>query len=416
MPTRNDMGSSRGLSILSAQKSTPDYHLPPPEVVRHDKRIRVWCKLDQSHALTRRYYTIFFRSTMFAASPSELVLGQFWATMVNTILGDELAAARRAGLRWKLEVSGPGITLNVHGVDDKIDRLVKDILLNIVNFKFSRTQFLACKDDSLADIRKTIAADPGERAILDWMPHVYITGLASLEKSTQILEAVSLDRMRAFSKSIFDTVFVEFIAIGDLSRTNVLRTAKSIEEHLGHWEPLSVSQWPVIRTFDLSPENTEYVWKTQSGHLDSSLNAVLCYFYVNPLSALQYRAAAMLLENIIRAPFSVHTRTKPQPGFVARSVWDEHDRGRQYLLVQSSDDVDYIEEQIETFLTAFERDIRAMSRSQFEDYRTGLIDELMARPFHPHDFITGIVPPIIHQTSDFDRCMYPLFRHQGDRY
>lgn len=117
-----------------------------PRIVYSNGLTRLWYKEDNKFLLPKAAIRLELRNPLVYFSPVNVNMTAIFVDLLLDSLTEYLYPAEMADLRYRIIATSYGLNVNVHGFNDKIDRLLKTIFERMVNFTVDPERFKILKE------------------------------------------------------------------------------------------------------------------------------------------------------------------------------------------------------------------------------------------------------------------------------
>lgn len=266
-----------------------------------------------------------------------------------------------------------GLVLSASGYSQRLPELLHKALEIYATYTPTEDQLKQAKfwyEDRLEEAEKGKAFEQAIQpvSLLSELPYT------EREERRKLLWSISLQELADYRNNILTTSTPEMLVTGNLSPNSVSAMAQRIKQQLNnqgaHRQPgqyILVNQ-PIKANIQKAGTGT-----------DNALATV----YI-PVGYSEYRAQAnsALLAKILRPWFFYQLRTEEQLGYAVFAFQTSVGRqwGLGFLLQSSHQKPSYLLSRYEAFYVQAEKRLRAMSKADFAQYQTALINELQQKP------------------------------------
>ncbi|CNE85834.1 protease III [Yersinia nurmii] len=271
--------------------------------------------------------------------------------------------------------TGPsnGLYVNANGFTQRLPQLLTSLVTGYSSFTPTEDQLTQAK----SWYREQLAiADKGKAFELAIQPIKMLSRVPYTERSerSQLLDTITVQEVIAYRDRLLKESAVEILAIGNMAPKQVSELAETLKKQLGC---IGTNWWV---------GEDVIVDKTQLANLQrvgSSTDAALAAVYIptgyNEIKSMAY---SNLLGQIIQPWFYDRLRTEEQLGYAVFAF--PMSVGRQwgigFLLQSNSKQPKYLYQRYLAFYPQAEKRLRDMKPADFEQYKQGLINQLLQRP------------------------------------
>lgn len=373
LPARNEFIPSK----LEVEKKTVSEPSKMPNLIRREDNIRIWFKKDDQFWVPKANVNVLLRSPMCGLTPRSLVTASIFAELVEDSLAEYSYDAEIAGLAYRFYASASGLTVHVHGYNDKLPVLLEKVLVSVRDLEIKEDRFKIIKERLTRGYRNSEFVAPYQQigqytrwlgSERGWVTEQYLNELAGIQAND----------VRAFKPLLLGQMHIETLVDGNVYQEDALHIGDLIEKTLKP-QPLPSSQWPVKRGL-VVPQGSNYMYPRPLKD-PSNVNHCISYvLYVGDKKDLDRCAQLLLFAQMTHEPAFNQLRTQEQLGYVVFSGPVTHVTNvGYYVLIQSERSPDYLESRIENFLFRFKQDLADMSETDFEAHRNSVINERLEK-------------------------------------
>ena len=342
-----------------------------PNLLINETGRQVWFYPESDFQLPKGQVFVRLQSQEIQQSARNRVIAQLYARAVNEALNADSYPAYLAGLNYNLSASSYGIDINIGGYHDKLPRLLDNMLVEMTSIKITPEKLEQYKASLTRSYENRLKEKPFQRTITElkrWLFQPSFSETAMIEQITGVTERDINEFTAMLSEQLSSTTYIH----GHISRDNALTIANRLNK-----------AFPAVNDFPQLPDVVQApVGKYQKNlKLDHPDSAITLYYQGHDTSD-QHRAEVALLAQILSAPYYQRIRTEKQLGYIVFATpLPQQTVPAIALIVQSpTASPQQIIDQSQAFLASFAGDLAAMTESEFNQYRDGLITLLLERP------------------------------------
>ena len=362
---------------LSVEKREIEEPTKTPRLIRNDPGVRLWWKKDDRFWVPKATFKALLRSPLVMVTPENCATANLYSWLVKDALDEYSYDAEIAGLEYNLVHSSLGLSIDVHGYNDKMPVLLEKLLRCMRDFEIKPDRFQIVKERLLRGHRNHEFMVPYQQ-----VPE-YTRWLGS--ERTWINEDllaevphITLEDVSSFYPRILNQTHIEALAHGNIHKEDALRMTNLVEATLKS-RTLPQIQWPARRNLIL-PEGSDHTYRRSLGDPANVNNCIEYYIQVDTIADGMLRAKVQLLAQLGDEKAFNQLRTKEQLGYVVFTGARTAATGIGYrIIVQSERSAAYLEERINAFLALFGQDIERMPAAEFESHRRSLIAKRLER-------------------------------------
>ncbi len=374
----------------------PDADNPVPQRVVDETGLRVWFKHDTQFNVPRATVRIAMRSPRASETPLDQVLNKLYLRMVEDQLTEYTYPALLAGLSYEISPSITGLVMDVGGYNDKLDRLLEQVLLALKTPDFDAKRFDIARTDLARQLQNVEQEDPYDRSLAE-VPRLLIVPYWSKEEQLEALPAANLEALKAFVPDFLNKLEIEVLAHGNLDRADAVEIGDRLKTRLFAESELVELDDPVVLA--LSPgENA--VRELRVPHTDSAV----AVYSQGRQRGYQERARVGLLAQVISSPFYQELRTNQQLGYLvfASPMPFLEVPGMAFVVQSPVAGPLQLEDRIATFVQQYREELMAMSDEELERHKSGLISRILEQSRTLSDETERLWTDIRFSHYDFD--------------
>ncbi|XP_048268577.1 insulin-degrading enzyme isoform X2 [Bombus affinis] len=375
-----------------------------PVIIEDTPLIRLWFKQDDEFLIPRANLFIDFVSPLAYMDPLSCNLTYIFVLLFRDALNEYAYAADIVGLKWELTNSKYGMTLGIVGYDDKLHVLLNKIIDKMINFKVDPKRFEIWKENYIRSLKNYKAEQPYQHAVY------YLAVLLSEQiwMKDELLNATShltVERVQNFIPQFLSKIHMECLMHGNITMSEAIETAKSIESKLSnavpHIVPLLSRQLILHREIKLE-DGCHFLFEVKTKFHSNSCTQV---YYQTGLQSTESNMLLELLAQILSEPCFTTLRTKEQLGYIVFSgVRRTNDAQGLRIIVQSDRHPKYVEQRINAFLNSMLQYIPSMTKEEFNAHKESLAIRRLEKPKQMTTLSAIFWSEIISQQYNFDRA------------
>ncbi|HSG89421.1 MAG TPA: insulinase family protein [Pseudomonadales bacterium] len=331
--------------------------------------LHVWHLPDTSFRVPRAQLRIDLRTARAAASPMDAVYARLYSRLVMDALNEYAYPARLAGLSFALGAEGDSLALSLGGFDDKLDELLARVATTARDLEIRDDRLALFREELIRDLRNSRKDRPYQqtmaelRRLLEW--HNY-----PLEALLEAAQAADRAGLEAWIDAALAHPELVALFVGNLDEQRARALARTLEQTLRGDAGAPLAAKPARRLVRLA-DGDVVQRQVQTDHADS---AFTLYVQGDDQSWAE-RARFGLLAQMLSTPYFNALRTERQLGYVVGAgPWIRLNTPGLYFLVQSPvASPAEVEAATWAFLESYRARLAAMSESEFEAARAGLL-------------------------------------------
>lgn len=389
---------------LDVDRSDAMRPLSHPRIVFTSAIMRLWFKKDDRFWVPKANLNILLRTKLVNATPLAALLTQLYTELVDDSLSEYSYNAELAGLRYSFGRSREGLEILISGYNDKMHVLLEKVLHAMRNLEIKQNRFDVIKERLLRELRNFDYREPYRQIATysHWVcrPHSWTT-----HELLDELPPITAETVRRFFPSLYQQVYIEILAHGNLNEEDALHFTDIIKATL---EPQSLPPSPekIIRNL-VFPSGVDYLYRRD---LRDSRNINSCVEYLIQIGDAQdhaLQANLLLFAQVVHEPLFNVLRTKEQLGYICsgRPVWNGTHAAYQ-IFVQGEKDCQYLEERINAFLVHFEKKAREMHEEEIDAHKAGATNKRLEILKNLGQETGRLWYHILNETLDFEISQY----------
>ncbi len=343
-----------------------------PDVIINDKGLKVWSLTDTSFGMPRGSIRVLISNEKITSSPEHYVTAQLYRALLSRSLNEYGYAAKIAGLQYGLSMNRRGLQITLSGYQDKQELLLKDILETIESFNPDKAAFQQEKSQLERKLKNKVFQPPFRQGLEQLARLTYMES-PSDEAMLNAISKVNFDDVKKLSEDFYQKIHVEMLVYGNHSQKEAKSLAQLVEKSL-------------LNEKNRADRYDEPFWLIGDRDLVLNLDiehddSMFISYYQIPQTDNHSRAQFALLGRLLANPFFNALRTEQQLGYVvfagARPV--EKHPGIVFVIQSPKLDPQGIEQRVNTFLTDQVDRLKQLSNKELEQYRQGLIGDLLKK-------------------------------------
>ncbi|MBI5451534.1 MAG: insulinase family protein [Gammaproteobacteria bacterium] len=335
--------------------------------------LEVWHQQDQEFGIPKADVFITIDNATRALTTRNTALLWAYLALVDDALDEYGYPANMAGLYYQVSQSLRGITIQLHGYNDKQARLLDTILDNMLKLKVEDTRLFTIKQRIIRDLIN-MGMDRPYIQSMNETSRLLNLNQPSREELIAAIKPLTRSDIKTFIKTLFGQARITLLAHGNLSPEQAIALGQHTQHRVSTIARVSADR--SVRNGILL-DNKTYVQNIPLQHDDSS---IVVYYQAHD-DDLDTQARFALLQQLLYSPFFNTLRTEQQLGYVVNSGGQSlYRRPGIRLVIQSSVAApDVLLRKIDAFLAENDNVMSAITDQEFEAYRQGLLSELLKR-------------------------------------
>ncbi|NIF29459.1 hypothetical protein F3J44_24210 [Pantoea sp. Tr-811] len=342
-----------------------------PQRVIETPGLRVWHAAEQRFDAPRASWRLSLR-TPAAGSAAEHVRLSLFTLWAQDRLQDALRDAHLAGLQGSVDIDDGGLMLRLDGLRQRQPLLLQTMLATLVDTEVDAATFdrvvgrareywqpqSPATPDAAMNGAVNLILSPG-----NWLP----------AESLDALGQVTLADFRQWRTHWLTQLHVDAMSTGNLEDAGAMAIGQMLEN--GLHPSITAEQVPFTKNRRIGADLP--LARTESTSRDSGLTLL----WPLPEEGLASQADALLLAQLIRAPFYQTLRTEQQTGYLifAQALPDWRRPALRLTLQSSAYRSDEIRKRMEAFLDAVEQRIAQLDDNALGKLRNAVVTNLNPR-------------------------------------
>lgn len=341
-----------------------------PKRIINTHRVAAWHMLDKRFTLPKGNLNILIRSPSASRDATRQAAAEIWVRMVRDELNAFTYPAQLAGLDYSLQAQWDGISLGIHGFDDKQGMLLDSITSRLANPQWDDVRFQRVKMDYIRDLENNQHTEP----------YRYLSQELSLSlrryrwSASERLAAANrlrLEEIKAYSRELMSATQIYLQAHGNYSEADTREFANIAADFLlGNSIP--DAQPEQIRRI---PEG-EFGLNFETEHAD----AALIWYLQARDPGHRARIVMGIAGQMLGAEFFHKLRTEKQLGYVVSAgAYPVREVSGLYFMVQSPvADTEKLQQEFRGFLSEWLD--TGLSEEKFMQHKQALRAKLLESP------------------------------------
>lgn len=365
------------LAVQKNIKATSE-QIPHPDVLFDNETAKIYFARDLRYLVPKINWIFHIKTPAIDVAKSDsIVLGDLYVKHINEALSDFSFPATLAGLEFSIERKNNGINVSIEGYSDKARRLAIEIIKTLKEAHVHEQKFKLYKSSLIRQYQNTDLENPLLQAYDIFKSIIYQKYTTDKNKLLAIRK-ITFDQFDQFSRSIFNSVYIEGMLYGNMTKPEAKELVQQIVSTLDSKPYLKNDQLKeavIVLPEDTGPYYLESKTKTQG-------NAVILSIESLPYT-FQSRAAQQILMQAMKDPFFAELRTKQQTGYIVDSQADEFELHlfNTFLVQSNSHEGRDLLARFELFIENFLQEIEnSISEQRFNKIKEALLITLRQAP------------------------------------
>ncbi len=291
-----------------------------PKKIIDSPSLIAWYLNDNKSDLPKAAITARFKLPTVMQSAEQYVQLRVLLRMIKDSLNEESYAAALAGLSYSLSTNSRGFDLELYGYNDTLDTLLKRVIKRIQKTVRNKKMLNQLIDTHFAVAREEMIRSQKNKAfnklysqVLGDVPPLLYRPFWSDEDITAALENVNKNDLVENTPSLFANAQATVLIYGNYREKDARKIAKTLTKVARKRK--KGSSIPPGQVLKLKDEPT-LVQRTQTEAEES----VVAMYYQGLSDSVEDRAAMLVLEQCLSAPFYNSLRTEQQLGYVVSTM------------------------------------------------------------------------------------------------
>ncbi|KAL5037149.1 hypothetical protein BDV3_006687 [Batrachochytrium dendrobatidis] len=349
-----------------------------PMIIMDSPILRIWHKQDDTFFVPKA--NIFFGITTPLAyqDAKSCVLTRLFTDLFKDELNEFSYYAEVAGLQYLFDNTAGGMTLSIHGYNDKMHILLDKIAGKLKEFVVDEQHFDRIKDQLAKSYRNFDSESPHTHAIYR-ITQITQQFMFSNEQKLAALEPLTSGDVQAFYPSLFQKIHIQQLAHGNITKQHAIDIGKILVDRLAPTElPESQRFWS-MPTYKI-PEGKLFIHTRNVPNAENLNSAIEYILQIGSITDQKVRIMLGLISQIGQEPAFDQLRTKEQLGYLVGTGMRKQTGMMSYrVVVQSERDPAYLEHRIEAFLAKFESILTDMQPEDFKKHRTAFTTKMLEK-------------------------------------
>ncbi|MDX7989194.1 pitrilysin, partial [Xenorhabdus sp. 12] len=300
---------------------------------------------------------------------------------LNDTLLNYLSELKLDQLRYQAEGGGVqvstgyanGLQIKVDGYTQHLPELLTAAIHQFTSFKPTQEEL----DQAKSRYREQLEAANNETAYeMAMQPVSRLSSVPYFEQKEQLkaLDSITVDDIVQYRQKMIQHSAIQALAFGNLTEQQSINIVQSAHKQLGNQ---GTAWWPGHHIVIDHHYAVDF-----KGTANSTDNALAETYIPTGYDRIHGYAYSNLLSNILSPWFFDQLRTKEQLGYytevLSQSVGQQWGLG--FLLQSNSKQPDYLHQRYQDFYQQADKKLRAMSDTEFEQYKTALLKEKQEPP------------------------------------
>lgn len=295
-----------------------------------------------------------------------------YLSLIQDHLATYVYSANLAGLAYSLGADSGEVIVGVRGYSDRQDVLLAKVMDAFVNLDIDPNRFASRKAQLIREWNNSLKNRPYVRNLAAISDALVVDAFRPEDLAEALKKVTREDVVRWRSKWLSD-VGVAALMYGNLDEKRALHLAKVLADALPASRPLAEPS--AARLVSLAEGG--FLHAEQSDHPD----AALVVYVQGQNQSMQERARFALLSQMLHNQYFDYLRTERQLGYVvaARNKTWVNTPGLVFIAQSPTVSATDILSATRTFMANYERQLKNMSYSIFEGYKTAIVARILEK-------------------------------------
>lgn len=329
-----------------------------------------WFLQDTEFKLPKAQLHLHLLSSRVNSNPREKLMALLYVRALNEGINEWKYPILMAGLNFSIAPTDYGIDIDIGGYADKLPQLLVELGRKLQHITINETTFAVIKNKLKRDLAN-IVWEHSYRQALRKAEVVLTPRVIDHSAYIDLIDAVTLNELRDYSKVVLAEIAYEGIAHGNLN-AKVLRTKLR--------EVLNSLQTKTLPTAVRSHERTIQLDKKYSyAFTSASNNHALIRMMTLGTRTPRRDALLRIIDTHISTPFYTELRSKQQLGYIVHAGlhYRKHVLGMRFIVQSSRFDPVAIRERIDNFLPMMSVQLAGLTTEKLADYRRSIVQKLL---------------------------------------
>lgn len=362
LPLKNRFILSQDPTLLPATEETDVIKKLPKKYTSHQAHY-----VRNSSFIPKTKITLDLLTKKYYSTPKNSILIKIYTRLLKDALAEALYPAYIVNYRFNLSERVEGLRMVVEGYPEKMDIFLSEILRASTDASFSEVRFLNIKQKILEEWQN-IDYSPAYRVAMYEFFQMTQNPFWHYKDYISVLENLTFQDFKKYRTTILNSFQLDFFAYGNVTKDSVKDLIKIIDKNLKFK--------PIKSTFLKSSLELEKGETITYQRQVTDVNSAVVIAYPAPTRNLATKVKMDFLEIMIADDFYNFIRTQEQLGYL---VWSNYspllDRNSFLFVVQSPFATPMkLKQKIEEFLVNFQKDVNELSKTDFEDLKSALLE------------------------------------------
>lgn len=370
----------------------------PSDITTYLDYGHVWYQLERSFRTPRYIMSLIMHSPYVYQSAEDQFKFLVYCRYLDDVIQPQYSLQAHAGYWLTISCGFDYLEIKFDGFSDNLQQVIVNITTSIKDLTYDEDRFVLVRDLFIEALNETQSDPLYVKAPL----RVQNLLLSYNYNTTELLETGASLTYSDWSDflSQMNSFYLDTIIIGNLKQTNANTLATEIIDKLD-LNRISEDSLLVNEVSNLAGRSV--VFREFSSSNSTAENLTLNYYFTGPMTA-ELTAKLTVLEAFISGPARTYLQDDWELGnYTSAEILSVGNYSGIAITVQSGTyDPSDLDKEIESFLTSFETYFTAMSKSNFELYRSQIALDASLNPQTLGDKAEGYAAKVRDRSYDFN--------------
>jgi insulysin len=339
-----------------------------PHLVRDDELAKVWFKYDHRFKQPKIAVTFRIETPKVYRSPRNLELAKLYEALMQEGLNELVYPIQMAGLSYGLSIQKKGVLLSIGGYSERIGDLIKLVTKNLKEVKVDEQKFANIKEAMIRGLKNQKLGQAYSRGgYYNWL--MLLKDQYTEEEKLSALTSITLKDVKAFAKTLYDTVYITGMIHGNWSDKKARESVDILLSALGSKALPEKERFEQV--VEVIPQGKQFRFSREVEDNNNSL----AYAIQVGKKDLSLLAKATIIASIVESDFYTQMRTNQQLGYI---VWSFNQRIEDRiffrLVIQSSTHGPFeMSKRVNAWLASTENLFSKLTDQEFTRHQQSLI-------------------------------------------
>ena len=361
-----------------AHLEVPDFNSPIPISIDQEFGWQAWFKQDVSFRVPKGNIYVGMDLPSGVESKTTQAMMRLFCDLFMDTISEQHYQAEMAGLHYNLYAHHAGMTLYTSGLSNNQDKLVQNLLNDMLNVEFTEIRFSEVKRQLIKHWRNADNNKPISQ-LFALLNAKLMSSVASSIELADTLEQISFEDFMRFRPGLFEHIYADIMLYGNWTSAQAVAINQSIKQQLSAANRIEEMQRHITPAKGLNAQ-------THLKQVDHNDTAGVIYIQGLQSTAIDndhIEKAIFILISQILSPFSFnYLREYKQLGYLAGSGYMPlcNVPGLAVYVQSHLHDYKVLLDELETCLTLFVQELENMSEDEFQKHKNAVIHQYNERP------------------------------------